>query len=155
MTEIPESQHPVDAASKASSHRWEGTFPASISSVVAITEKIDELLDAVDCPFKSRTQVDIALDEILSNIAKFAYKAGKGDVMVSAAISHDPLAVTITTADEGEPFDPLTVPPPDTSLPLEKRKVGGLGIMLVRKMMNEVSYVREGSRNLLTIRKEL
>lgn len=146
---------PSGAADVASPLSREITCPASITSVEQITEAVDSLLDSVDCPFKARTQVDVALDEILSNIAKFAYPGEEGDMTVSAFITHEPLAINITIADEGEPFNPLMAPEPDTTLPLEKRKVGGLGIMLVRKMMDSVSYERDGDFNLFTIRKEL
>lgn len=155
MIKAHESTEPLDDVEGKPPLSWEMTYPASIETVAIITEAIDALLDNVKCSFKARTQVDVALDEILSNVAKFAYEAGEGPVTVSASISHNPLAITITVADEGEPFNPLLAPEPDTSLPLEKRKVGGLGIMLVRKMMDEVSYAREGRRNLLTFRKGL
>lgn len=155
MRKVHESKLPLDKTEDTPVLSWEMTYPASIETVAVITEAIDELLDSVKCSFKARTQVDVALDEILSNVAKFAYAPGEGPVTVSASVTRNPPSITITIADEGEPFNPLMAPEPDTTLPLEKRKVGGLGIMLVRKMMDEVSYARKGRHNLLTFRKEL
>ena len=62
---------------------------------------------------------------------------------------------SITLTDSGVPFDPLQKPDPDTSLPAEEREIGGLGIFLVKKTMDDVIYRREDGRNLLTIRKKI
>ena len=94
-----------------------------------------------------------ALDEIVSNILKH----GGGVQSPSIAIQVDVTAheVTVEIADDGHPFNPLDADAPDTKLDLEAREIGGLGIHLVRSLMDEVSYRRRGEGNWLRIRKTL
>lgn len=139
---------------QAESSRWQAMLPATIEGVEVVAAAIEELLESADCPLKSQLQISVAVDEVLANIVSYAYKPGEGPMWIDARVETDPEAVAITFADEGVPFNPLSIPEPDTSLPLEQRKEGGMGIMIVRKTMSEVTYVYENGRNVLTIRKE-
>ncbi|MBQ1809976.1 MAG: ATP-binding protein, partial [Erysipelotrichaceae bacterium] len=114
----------------------------------------DRNLDALDCPFKAKTQIDVAIDEIFSNIAKYAYPGGTGNATVRFEMQQEPRAAVITFIDEGTPYDPLSAEEPDVTLSAEERGVGGLGIFLVRKTMDDVSYKYEDGKNILSIRKE-
>jgi anti-sigma regulatory factor (Ser/Thr protein kinase) len=97
---------------------------------------------------------DLALEEHLTNITRYAYDAARAhDVVVRFGIELDCLAIQVE--DEGKPFDPLQRPEVDTSLPLDQKPVGGLGIHLIRQFMDEVQYRREGNKNVLTMRKRL
>jgi serine/threonine-protein kinase RsbW len=101
-----------------------------------------------------RRSVNVALDELLTNTIRygFAGRAG-GEVTIEAELLPDRLTVTLT--DDGKPFDPLSAASPDTALPVEQRKIGGLGIHLVRGLMDEVSYQRRADRNVVVLAKHL
>ena len=96
----------------------------------------------------------IALDEVLNNIITHAFPDGRPSLI---GIDWDIAGETITLVveDEGIPFDPLARPAPDTTLPLEAREIGGLGIHIVRTLMDDVRYERRGGRNVLTMTKRL
>lgn len=97
--------------------------------------------------------IELALEEAVTNVMQYAYPAGvQGSVEVSASI--EPESVRFTVADEGNPFDPTAAPDPDVSLSAEDRPIGGLGIFLVRQIMDSVAYAREGNRNILTMIKK-
>ena len=92
--------------------------------------------------------LNLALEEVVSNIIRHGY-GGREDGEVSLAIHLAPEAVVVTVEDDGVPFNPLELPDPDLTVPLEEREVGGLGVYLVRQLMHEVSYRAEGGRNIL------
>ena len=97
-----------------------------------------------------RRSVGVALDELLTNA--FAHGSAV-EVSVEAEVSSDRLCVTLR--DDGKPFNPLELAVPDTGLSVEERKVGGLGIHLVRQMMDDVVYQRQNERNVITLTKLL
>jgi len=94
----------------------------------------------------------IFLDEICSNIVKHS---GASGFEIDIEFLNDPASVKIVFVDDGKPYDPLTHEDPDTTLPAEDRPIGGLGILMVRKMSNSMSYMRKFDRNFLTVVKEL
>jgi anti-sigma regulatory factor (Ser/Thr protein kinase) len=98
-------------------------------------------------------QIDVAVDEVMSNIAHYAYPDGEGTVTVS--IEEKENTVQIFFRDSGIPYDPLTAKAPDLSLSAEDRPIGGLGIHMVKKMMDAVSYRYENGQNMLTLQKML
>ena len=124
-------------------------------NIPRITELVDAELEQLNCSMKSQMAINIALDEILANISRYAYLQGTGTVEVS--VDHDPedRSVVITFKDRGVPFDPLAKEAPDTSLSAKEREIGGLGIFLVRKVMDAVKYRHEDGFNILTIRKRI
>jgi len=98
-------------------------------------------------------RVKVSLDEALSNVMRHA---GVGpDDTLSVTLRIQGGMVELVIADSGAPFDPLGVPPPDLAAPLEARAPGGLGITLVRALMDDVRYERRGGENVLTLRKRL
>jgi serine/threonine-protein kinase RsbW len=100
--------------------------------------------------------VSVALDELLTNTIAYGFAGrDRGEITVEAELSADRLSVTIS--DDGVPFDPFgaSVPAPDTALPIDQRRAGGLGIHLVRRMLDGVSYQRRGDRNVVTLAKLL
>ncbi|MBR2552095.1 MAG: SpoIIE family protein phosphatase [Erysipelotrichaceae bacterium] len=129
------------------------TVEAKIDNVGPVTDFIDEQLEKLDCPFKARTQIDVAIDEIFSNIAKYAYPQGNGKATVRFEPQSDPRGACIWFIDEGIPYDPLSAETPDVSLPAEERDVGGLGIFLVRKTMDDVRYEYKDGKNILCLHK--
>lgn len=131
------------------------TVEAAACNLERITSFVDEMLDRVECPVKVKMKLDIAVDEILSNIIQYAYYPATGTVTVRLEILREPLTACVTFIDQGTPYNPLTAKEPDVSLSAEDRQVGGLGIYLVRKSMDEVSYEYEAGKNILTIKKRL
>jgi anti-sigma regulatory factor (Ser/Thr protein kinase) len=94
----------------------------------------------------------MALDELLNNIISYGFKGDeRGTIDIEWTTDSDGLRITVM--DRGVAFNPLRNAPPDVSLPVETRELGGLGIHLIREMMDEVSYERRGDMNILTIRK--
>ena len=131
------------------------TVAASIDNVNAVTDFVNEQLEALDCPMKVQMQIDIAIDELFSNIAYYAYDGAEGQATVRVEALEDPRAVRITFIDQGVPYNPLTSEDPDTTLSADERKIGGLGIFMVKKSMDAVDYEYKDGRNILTIRKNL
>ena len=116
---------------------------------------MDAALEQLGCSVKAQMAIDIALDEILANICHYAYTPGTGTVEVCIEYDAENRTAEITFRDRGVPFDPLQKEDPDTTLSAEERKIGGLGIFLVRKTMDAMKYRREGGSNVLTIRKKI
>ena len=131
------------------------TVEAIIDNIPEVTAFVESKLEEIDCPTKIQNQIDIAIDELFSNIAKYAYTPDTGPATVKVEVEKDPLAVIITFIDHGQPYDPLTTENPDLSLPAEKREIGGLGIYLVKKTMDDIDYEYKNGQNILRIKKEI
>lgn len=131
------------------------TLDATIENLDKVTDFVNEELECVGCSFKAMTQIDIVIDELFSNIAHYAYDPDIGPATVTVDIIEDPVSVVITFMDNGKPFNPLETAEPDTKLPAEEREIGGLGIFLVKKTMDEVSYEYKDGKNILSIRKNV
>jgi anti-sigma regulatory factor (Ser/Thr protein kinase) len=116
---------------------------------------IGERLEAADCPMKVQMQIEIAVEEVFINIASYAYAPGKGNAVVRVEVSKEPAEVTITFMDHGTPFDPLAREDPDLTIPAEDRQIGGLGVFMVKKTMDDVTYEYKDGKNTLTLRKNL
>ena len=126
----------------------------------AKTEKLDEVLDFIDgvleevgCPMKTVTQINIAAEEIFVNIAHYAYGPEGGSAEILADVADG--VAEITFIDGGTPYDPLARPDPDVTLSAEERGIGGLGIYIVKKSMDSVSYDYIDGRNVFTMRKRI
>ena len=133
----------------------ERTVPAIIESIPVVTAFIDEQLEALSCPMKAQMQIDVAIDELFSNIARYAYGDGAGDATVRFSFDESTRRVSITFFDRGFPFDPLEQDEPDVTRSAEERTIGGLGIFLVRKTMDGMEYTYENGANVLTIYKKI
>ncbi len=116
---------------------------------------VDEQLEAADCPMKIQIQIDIAVEEIFVNIAHYAYAPETGKAMVRIETLGDPPSVDITFIDNGVPYDPLAKADPDITLSAEERQIGGLGIFMVKKSMDDVKYEYLDGHNILTLKKGL
>jgi len=131
------------------------TIDATLENIPAVTAFVDTLLEKLDCPLKAQMQINIAIDELFSNIAQYAYDPETGPVTVRVEVQEEPLAVIITFIDRGKPYDPLSLRDPDVTLPAEERDLGGLGVFLVKKTMDDVSYEYRDGQNILRIRKNI
>ena len=116
---------------------------------------IGEILEEYNCSQKIRTQMDIAVEELFVNIAHYAYNSGVGAATVRVEVQEEPLQVSVTFIDNGIPYDPLARADPDVTLSAEERKIGGLGIYMVKKSMDMVDYEYKDGKNILTIQKKL
>ena len=131
------------------------TINATVENIPKVTAFVDEQLEAFDCPMKAQMQIDIAIDELFSNIAYYAYNPDVGPATVRVEVVEDPMAVVITFIDKGVPYDPLAREDPDTTLSAEERDLGGLGIYMVKKSMDEVTYEYKDGQNILKIKKNI
>ena len=129
------------------------SIDATVENIAPVTDFVNKELEALDCPVRIRHQIDVAIDELFGNIAQYAYDPQVGPATVRVEVAQQPLAVIITFIDHGVPYDPLSQADPLIHLPLEERKVGGLGIFLVKKTMDDVTYEYKNGQNILTIKK--
>ena len=130
--------------------------------IEASTDKLDEVIAFVDsqledkeCSMKTQMQIDIAVEEIFVNIANYAYNPEVGKATIRVEVSNEPLAVAITFLDHGKPYDPLAKEDPDVTLSAEERDIGGLGIFMTKKSMDNIRYEYKDGQNILTIEKNL
>lgn len=131
------------------------TVDATIENIEQVTLFVDEQLELLDCPMKAQMQIDIAIDELFSNIAHYAYNPEVGSATVRVEVQQDPLAVIVTFIDNGVPYDPLKKENPDITLSAEDREIGGLGIYMVKKSMDEITYEYKDGQNILSIKKNI
>lgn len=128
--------------------------------ILAVKENLPEVLafinvqlEELKCGMKIIMQIDVAVEEIFVNISSYAYSPETGPVTIRAGITEEPLSVIISFIDNGKPYDPLSQPDPNVKIPLKERKKGGLGIFMVKKTMDNVSYEYKNVQNILTITK--
>ncbi|MGN0779167.1 MAG: ATP-binding protein [Aristaeellaceae bacterium] len=131
------------------------TLPATAENIPRVTAFLDEQLEAVACSIKAQMQLDVAMDELFSNIAAYAYAPGTGEATVRFAFDETTRTVSVTLMDSGTPFDPLAKADPDITASAEARAIGGLGIFLVKKTMDGMEYRYENHQNILTIHKKI
>ena len=133
------------------------TVKAGLDNLSRVLACVDEELETAGCSMKTQMQVDIAVEEMFVNIANYAYAPGEGDadVCVKTEETDGGKRIRITLADQGKPYDPLMQEAPDVSLPAEKRKIGGLGIFMARKNMDDMTYEYRDGRNILTMLKRI
>jgi len=127
------------------------SLPASLSSLQAFLEFAHAGADAAGLTETDRDQLDLVLEELLVNVARYAYQPGTGDVEMAYAVESDG-KLLLQIADKGSTFNLLEQDQPDLSGPLEDRPVGGLGIFLVRELVDSLTYSREQGRNTVSFR---
>lgn len=127
------------------------TIQADIKNLGKVLSFIEESLENTGCSIKTGMQISIAVEELFVNIAHYAYVPDTGEVTISIEIHDDPGMAEITFTDRGIPYDPLEKDDPDISLSAEKRKIGGLGIYMVKKSMDLMKYEYTDGCNIVTI----
>ena len=128
---------------------------ATVENVRAVTDFVGEVLEQANCPLDTKRQLNIVIDEVFSNIAQYAYGSALGTATVKAGLEEGGRTLVLIFQDGGMPYDPLSAKDPDTSLSAKDRPMGGLGILLVKKLMDEKTYVYENGQNVLTLKKKL
>ncbi len=131
------------------------TVDATVENITQVTAFVDEQLEELGCPVKAQMQIDIAIDELFGNIAHYAYHPKVGAATVRVEVVNEPLSVVVSFIDHGVPYDPLAREDPNVGLALEEREIGGLGIYMVKKSMDEITYEYREGQNILRIRKEI
>jgi sigma-B regulation protein RsbU (phosphoserine phosphatase) len=130
------------------------TIPAELGAIAVVLERYDEFAAANELPEGVNRRVKLALDDLLNNVATYAY-VESGDNHIDVSMELWSTRVVITISDGGVPFDPFSMSAPDVQASLDERNIGGLGIHLVRTVMDEVDYIRRAGRNVVTVTKRL
>ena len=129
-------------------------LPNDTKEVPRLSAFVDEVCEALGFTAAVTMQLNLALEEAVVNVMEYAYPEGKsGSVLVEAEKSPDQIVFTIN--DSGTPFDPTAQTEPDITLSVEERPIGGLGIHLVRQIMDDIHYERKDDKNILTLIKKL
>ena len=115
---------------------------------------IEEVGEAFELPMKVVLNLNLVLEEAVTNVIMYAYPQEQNEHIYLTAKKQDDRLVFVLT-DSGKAFDPTQAPDADITLSADDRKIGGLGIFLIRKIMNEVKYERIDDKNVLTLEKEL
>ena len=131
------------------------TVEAKDENLAQVMAFIDGQLETLDCPLKAQMQIDVAAEEIFVNIAHYAYAPETGPATIRVETAPEQRTVTITFLDGGVPYDPLAKPDPDVTLSAEERQIGGLGIYMVKKSMDEVQYEYRNGQNVFMMKKAL
>ncbi len=128
---------------------------AEVKNLDAVTDFVLQRPEIAACPKNTQLQLRLAVEEVFVNIASYAYDPSVGPAEVRCEVLEDPLRVVIQFMDHGKPFDPLAKEEADTSADALMDRIGGLGILLVKETMDEVSYSYESGKNIITILKKL
>ncbi len=126
---------------------------ANQSTLNTVLDGIHDFLSSKGCPEDLKTLITIAAEEIYVNIARYAYGDAEGEAEVEMDIKPNTNCYRITFRDKGKPFNPLEQKEPDFNLALEEKPIGGLGIFMVREMMDKVEYEYIDGHNVLTMEK--
>ena len=129
------------------------TLPNDIATISQLSEFVETVCEEKGLDMALTMNLNLALEEAVVNVMSYAYPGSQGDVMVDIIID-DQKVVSILT-DSGIPFDPTQKGDVDTTLPAEERPIGGLGIHLVKQIMDKVSYQYVGNQNILTLEKNI
>ena len=128
---------------------------AAMDRLEEVQSFVEGQLEEAECPMRELFQVNIAVEEIFVNIASYAYPDGEGEAEVSVELFPAPKKVVVCFQDGGVAFDPLKKEDADTSPEALERRIGGLGILMVKKSMDAMYYERRDGKNVLTIEKLL
>ena len=129
------------------------TLPNDIATITQLSELVETVCEEKGLDMALTMNLNLALEEAVVNVMSYAYPDSQGDVKVDIIID-DQKVVSILT-DSGIPFDPTQKGDVDTTLPAEERPIGGLGIHLVKQIMDKVSYQYVGNQNILTLEKNI
>ena len=129
------------------------TITAILDNLASVIETVDAELEAAGASMKAQMQIDVAVEELFVNIARYAYEPETGQMTLQIETGGDPMTARITFIDSGVPFDPTQRIDPDVTLSAQEREIGGLGIFMVKKSMDSMTYRRENDINILTITK--
>lgn len=124
---------------------------ASLENLQEVIAFVDGFVEELGASMKAQMQIDVAVEEIFVNIASYAYAPDTGDAVISVETDTEKKQVLITFKDSGVPYNPLEKEDPDVTLSADERGIGGLGIFMVKKSMDDMRYERKDGCNVLTI----
>lgn len=129
-------------------------------TVEATTDNLQDVIDFAtsqleehDCSMKVVMQMELVIEEIFVNVSSYAYHPDTGDVTICVDFAENPSAVEMTFIDGGKPYNPLEKEDPDTTLGIDEREIGGLGIFLVKKNVDDIAYENADGKNILRVKK--
>lgn len=125
-----------------------------VQEVPLLASFIDGLAEEWGIDFSVAMSLNLAMEEAVVNVMNYAYPKGtQGEIRIDA--DYDTDVLTFTLIDSGTPFDPTAQAAPDTALDFDERPIGGLGIFLVRQIMDSIAYRYEKGQNILTLKKKI
>lgn len=125
-----------------------------VSEIAKVSHKFNDFSTQHQLPKKISHEFDLALDEILNNIITYGYR-DQNEHEIKIEIHYTGTLLILIIEDDGRKFNPLDIPEPDTKSSIEERRVGGLGIHLIRKAMDDITYKYENKKNNLTMIKNI
>lgn len=131
------------------------TLEATDENLATVNAFFEELMEEHDVSMKIMMQINVAVEEIFVNVAHYAYLPNSGPVTIKVDFLSDPVALVATFIDQGKPYNPLLKDDPDVTLSAQERSIGGLGIYIVKKTMDDVKYEYKNNSNILTFQKNL
>lgn len=131
------------------------TVPAKIENLQKVFNFLSAQLNSVTYNMKSRLQLELSIEEAYVNISKYAYESDEGDVEILSHIDKDPIQITVKLMDSGMPYNPLNNEDPNILANTEEKELGGLGILLIKKNVDNIRYEYLDGKNVLTIQKKL
>ncbi|HWR38934.1 MAG TPA: ATP-binding protein [Patescibacteria group bacterium] len=124
----------------------------SLTELDRLAEAVEEFVEECALPMKAVFETNLVLEEVVTNVISYGYEHG-GEHLIRIDLRWEQPQLTIQITDDGAPFNPLELPPPDLDQSVEERDIGGLGIYFVRQLMTEAAYERQAEKNILTLRK--
>lgn len=128
---------------------------ADVNQLNDVMAFIEENLDEAGAAPKTAMQVNLAVEEIFVNIAHYAYAPGKGNAAILVDVDKEAGELSVQFRDTGVPYNPLEKEDPDLTIPVAERQIGGLGIFMTKKVMDDVIYEHKDGQNILTLKKKL
>jgi anti-sigma regulatory factor (Ser/Thr protein kinase) len=130
-------------------------IPADDKQIPAVQERLVAFLKGADASASVINKTELALEEILINIIRYGYEKGEGEIHIEYGLEEDSKKFFLQITDQGTRFNPLEKEEPNIHVPASQRQIGGLGIFLVKKVMDTVEYEYKNSKNILTMKKTL
>jgi len=130
------------------------TITNNVGELLVLAAAVEELAERWELPIPLTMNINLVLEEAVSNIIFYAFPDQK-EHKIEITIRKENDTLTLVIEDDGVSFDPTSKELPDIDLPAEERPIGGLGIFLISKIMDNVSYKREQEKNSLTLKKKL
>ncbi|MBR0383016.1 MAG: anti-sigma factor antagonist [Eubacterium sp.] len=131
------------------------TVGADAANLGKVMKFVSDRLEEVGCPLRSKMKIEVSVEEVFVNIASYAYEGESGDVSLRLEVEGNPPTAVLTFKDCGKPYNPLAKEDPDVDLPADEREIGGLGIFLIKKSMDQIHYEYAEGQNILEMRKEI